>query len=257
MSENNAVAVIVKDDFKAVEVLGEQPGALAELLRENVGTEMSAFDLPRIKVPSGGGQFWAYQTAAGPVSTPTIEGVIVLKKQGKSYWAVSYDDATETTPPDCHSDDCITGIGTPGGACSQCPLNKYESAAKGDGKACKDQVDIAIITRDGIIPTVIQVPPTSLKSLKQYGIMMMGSGKSIHDVVTRFSLHVEKKQGKDTAIIDFSSAGLVPDEMKRFIRAYKADVAALYESSKRKPEQDVTPEYDSRPMEDGDAPQFS
>lgn len=253
--QTTAVATITADEFKALAVLGTRPGALAELIKENVGSEISAFDLPRIKVPTGGGQFWQFTNALGPQSTPFLEGVIAHVHRSKSRWDISYDDATETTPPDCSSFDCVTGIGKPGGDCATCPYNQYESDAKGSGKACKDLADVFLITRSGIMPTVIQVPRTSLKSLKKYGIAIMDAGLSIHDVVTRFTLHTEKKAGKDTAIIDMASAGPIPDEMKAFIRAYKNDIIALLEKSRPTPEKAVEP--DSRPTEDGAAPTFS
>ena len=254
MSKTTAVAIIEPSEFKALAVLGPQPGALAELIRENVGSEISAFDLPRIKVPTGGGTFWTYQSAEGPQSSPSLQGIIALKHATKSRWDVDYDDATETTPPDCHSVDGITGIGSPGGNCADCPFNQYESASKGTGKACKDMADLFIITKDGIVPTAIQVPRTSLKPLKQYGITIMNAGLSIHDVLTEFTLHSEKKGGKDTAIIDFKSLGPIPDEMRAFVRAYKADIQELVAKSVRQAEKPVE---DDRPTEDGEAPSFS
>ena len=254
MSKETAIAIIEPSEFKALAVLGTEPGALAELIRENVGSEISAFDLPRIKVPTGGGTFWNFQTAEGPVSTPFLEGIIACKHATKSRWEIEYDDATEMTPPDCHSADGIIGIGKPGGACADCPFNQYETATKGAGKACKDMADLFIITRTGIVPTAIQVPRTSLKSLKQYGIQIMNAGLSIHDVLTKFTLHSEKKGGKDTAIIDFASMGPIPDEMRAFVRAYKRDIQDLIAKSVRQPE---TPVEDTRPTEDGAAPTFS
>lgn len=254
MSKNDAVAIIEPNEFKALAVLGNEPGALAELIRENIGTDISVFDLPRIKVPTGGGTFWNYQTAEGPQSTPALEGIIACKHATKSRWDVDYDDASETTPPDCHSADGITGIGKPGGDCATCPFNQYETATKGSGKACKDMADLFIITRNGIVPTAIQVPRTSLKSLKQYGIQIMNAGLSIHDVLTKFTLRTEKKAGKDTAIIEFSSLGPVPDEMRAFVRAYKKDIQDLIAKSVRQAETVVE---DNRPTEDGEAPTFS
>jgi len=240
MSKNTetAVAIIQPSDFKAVAILGEQPGALAELLHENVGEDISAFDLPRNKVPGGGGTFWEVQTADGPKSESFMDGIIVAVKKGKSYWKVAYDDATEMTPPDCNSEDMITGIGDPGGECRTCPLNDFKTATKGDGKACGDKCDIYIITKTGIVPNAIQIPPTSLKNLKQYGIMLMDSGSRLEDVVTRFSLTTEMKQGKKTAIVNFASCGRVPDEMKSFVKAYMRDVKDLILSTtaKRDPE---------------------
>ena len=257
-NETTALATIASSDFRAVAVLGEKPGALAELIKENIGSEISIFDLPRIKVPSGGGQFWNYQTAAGPVSTPEVEGVVVYINRTKSRWDVDYDDATETTPPDCHSTDCLNGVGAPGGTCATCPFNQYESAAKGSGKACKDLADVFIITKNGIMPTAIQVPRTSLKSLKKYGITIMDAGLSVHDVLTKFTLHVEKKAGKDTAIIDMTSAGPIPEDMRAFVRAYKRDIEELIrQSNSRNVAKDVTPAETQNPAEDGAAPTFS
>ena len=254
-TDSKEVALTSPSEFKAVEILGTRPGALAELIKENIGADISAFDLPRIKVPTGGGQFWQFVTAMGPQSTPSLEGVIAHVHRSKSRWEVSYDDATETTPPDCSSFDCITGIGSPGGDCATCPFNQYESDAKGSGKACKDLADVFIITRTGIMPTVVQVPRTSLKSLKKYGIAIMDAGLSIHDVLTKLTLHTEKKAGKDTAIIDFTSSGPIPDEMKAFVRAYKNDIVALLEKSRPAMEKQVEP--DTRPTDDGAAPTFS
>lgn len=254
-TESTAIAVVSTSDFRAVEILGPQPGALAQLIKENVGEDISAFDLPRIKVPTGGGQFWGYQTAAGPQSAPFIEGIITHIHRSKSRWDVDYDDATETTPPDCQSFDCVTGIGNPGGDCAACPYNQYETATKGSGKACKDLADVFIITKTGIMPTAIQVPRTSLKQLKKYGITIMDAGLSVHDVLTKFSLHSEKKAGKDTAIIDMTAVGPVPEDMKAFIRAYKKDIEALLERSRPIAAPEAAP--DSRPNEDGAAPSFS
>lgn len=254
MAKNETALALTQDDFKAVAILGAQPGALAELIRENVGEDITPFDLPRIKVPSGGGIFWGYETATGPVSTPSVEGIIVHVHKSKSYWSVSLDDSTDNTPPDCMSFDCITGQGNPGGDCARCPMNKYESAQKGSGKACKDAADIYIITKTGIMPTIIQVPPTSLKALKKYGITIMDGGLRMSDVVTKFSLHSEKKSGKDTAIIDMAVAGPAPEGMKAFIASYKRDIVELLERSR--PAAETVIGTDSRPVEDGQAPTF-
>jgi hypothetical protein len=257
MAKNEtAVAVVSPSEFKAVAILGDQPGALVDLIKENVGSEISAYDLPRIKVPTGGGTFWNYQTAAGPISTPYIEGIIALVNKTKSFWQVSYDEAKETTPPDCYSIDCENGIGEPGGLCIECPYNEYGSDERGEGKKCKDMADVFIITRDGIVPTAIQLARTSLKQIKQYGITIMNAGLSIHDVITKFTLHSEKKAGKDTAIIDMVSSGPVPEEMRAFVRSYKRDIQSLIEASRKRVEKPVE-QTDTRPPEDGAAPQFS
>ena len=50
MAKNDALAVITPSDFRAVAIVGTEPGALAEMIRENVGN-LSSFD----PAPGGSG----------------------------------------------------------------------------------------------------------------------------------------------------------------------------------------------------------
>ena len=43
-----------------------------------------------------------------------------------------------SNPPDCGSFDGITGTGTPGGICKNCPFNQFGSG-EGKSKACKNR----------------------------------------------------------------------------------------------------------------------
>lgn len=227
----NEVAV-VDCEFKAVAVIGSDPNALTLMIEENIGADMTAFDLPRVKVPSGGGSFWEVMTLAGVKPAEYLEGVIMARVDGKKYWEKGVDEsAGEKTPPDCRSEDRVNGVGLPGGLCRDCKLNEFESAKKGTGKACRDFSDLYILQKESVLPTVIQVPPTSLKNLKQYGVNLMNFGCSIHDVVTRFSLTSEMKGGSKTAIIKFESVSPVADDMKAFVKAYSTSVKELVKAS--------------------------
>lgn len=253
----NAVALI--DEFKAVAIIGSDQNALTKMIEENIGADMTAFDLPRVKVPAGGGSFWEVMTLAGVKPAESIEGVIMARTDGKKYWEKGVDEAAgEKTPPDCRSEDRVHGYGNPGGLCRDCKLNEFESAKKGSGKACRDFTDLYILQKESVLPTVIQVPPTSLKNLKQYGVNLMNFGCSIHDVVTRFSLASEMKSGSKTAIIQFESVSPVPEEMKPFIKGYSASVKALVQESidNARKMQDTQPESDTAAAaaEDGQAP---
>lgn len=230
MAKNDAVAVIETSEFKAVAIVGMEPGALAEMIRENVGNDLSAFDLPRLKVPAGGGSFWEVQTAEGPKPAEFVDGVILDRKDKKKYWEKSQDEAAgETSPPDCYSDDRIFGIGMPGGECAKCPYNEYNTAKKGAGKACKDFSELGILKKDSVMPFMIQVPATSLKNLKQYGMILVDSAKSMSRVVTRFSLTTENKGGNKTSIINFKSAGDLPEEMVPFVKEYQRSLKEMLE----------------------------
>lgn len=246
------LAIINSGEFRAVAVIGDTGENLMELLQENVGEQISVFDFAKLTVPSGGGEFWSIPSADGAKVEKEIEGVVLLRKSGKAYWQVSMDDSTELTPPDCSSEDGMIGIGTPGGTCAQCPLNRFETAAKGKGKACKDKCDIFILTKNGVLPMIIQVPPTSLRSFKQYGMLLLDAGKDISKVLTKFSLVSETRSGKKTAIIQFKSGGDIGPEMHPFVAKYKETIKSLMENAKRSGE---TIEYQGY-ASDGEAPKF-
>ena len=49
-----------------------------------------------------------------------IDGVILAVVHGRQFYSKPYGGG-EPSPPDCISPDRVTGVGNPGGACSQCP----------------------------------------------------------------------------------------------------------------------------------------
>jgi len=250
-----AVALIGAADFRAVAVIGETGENLMELLRENVGEQISVFDFNKLTVPAGGGDHWTVPTPDGSKMEKEIEGVILIRKSGKSYWKVSLDDSTENTPPDCSSENGLVGIGDPGGICADCPLNAYESAQKGKGKACKDKCDIFLLTKTGTLPLIIQVPPTSLKNFKQYGMLLLDAGQDISKVLTKLTLTIETKSGKKTSIIQFRSGGQVDPAMYGFIGKYKETLRELMETAKaaHDPAAEAPP---ADVAQDGEAPSF-
>lgn len=250
----NAVAVIESSEFAAVAIIGNDPTALAEMIRENVGDDLTPFDLPRISVPAGGGSFWEVQTAAGPKPAEYIDGVILLRKDKKKYWEKSKDESGgETTPPDCSSEDRTIGHGKPGGVCAECPFNEFNTAKKGSGKACRDFAELYILKKDSMMPTVIQVPATSLKNLKQYGMILVDSVKNMSAVITRFSLTSEMKSGSKTAIVNFKAIGDVPADMIGFVKEYQKTVRGLLDRPAAPPA--AEPAGESQPVEtDGPAP---
>lgn len=261
MAKNNeqeaaAVALVGSTDFRAVAVIGETGENLMDLLRENVGDQISVFDFAKLTVPPGGGDHWSIPTADGTKMEKEVEGVILMRKSGKAYWRLSLDDSTENTPPDCSSDDGQVGIGEPGGVCATCPLNQYETAAKGKGKACKDKCDIFLLTKTGILPLVIQVPPTSLKNFKQYGMLLLDAGKDISKVLTKLSLSVETKSGKKTAIIQFRSGGDVDPSMYPFVAEYKRSLKAMVEANPAAQDPVAVKQATDVPTTDGEAPTF-
>jgi hypothetical protein len=191
-------------------------------------------------VPAGGASFWEEQTAEGPKPAEYVDGVILLRKDKKKFWEKGADEAGgEITPPDCHSDDRIFGHGNPGGECNKCAYNEFKTAKKGEGKACRDFTELYILKKNSVMPTVVQVPATSLKNLKQYGMILVDSAKNMSAVVTRFSLTAEQKGGAKTAIINFKSVGDIPADMKGFVKEYQRSIKEMLENQPIVEQQEV------------------
>ncbi len=129
---------------------------------------------PRLKVPSGGTV--QYELPGGDPEAPdyarSIEAVILYSHDAFAYWPMKKEGG-ENVPPVCSSLDGKTGIGLPGGACAQCPFNKYETATDSQGnatkgKACKNMKHLYIIRDGDSMPILFSLPPTSLSSFKEF-----------------------------------------------------------------------------------------
>ena len=96
------------------------------------------FQLDRVKLPAGGGT--AFEVPAddgeGTDMVKELRGVILFNHPAYAMYRDKY--AGGNAAPDCSSFDGITGCGNPGGACADCPYNKFGS---GDGKSklCKNK----------------------------------------------------------------------------------------------------------------------
>lgn len=88
-----------KNDFA---VLAEGSELAAAMLENGDGSPFMESDFPRVKTPSGGGEFWTINGANGMESTAAIEGVIVLRTQKGVLWK---SDETSNEKPVLVSDD--------------------------------------------------------------------------------------------------------------------------------------------------------
>ena len=181
------------------------PDAL-ETVREIMSSEdFSASDLDRIKVPAAGGLMWEIPTAEGSRDSREIRGIILLSKIGRAYWQSKYSG--ENSKPDCVSLD---------GQCAACPFNQYESAAEGAGKACKETRTLLVLQEDELIPTVLRVPPSSIKELKQFLLRLAKKGLRLSHVASVLTLERDKSAGGITySKIKFAAAdALTPEQRK-------------------------------------------
>lgn len=164
---------------------------VAEILADTfTGQQVSAWDLPRAPMPSGGALQWTMESPlTGTVSVSELEGIVVAHRVGRAYWE---NDDVLGQPPNCSSDDGVTGRGNPGGSCDTCPLSDFGSDSKERGQACKQQQIVLMLRPDNFIPLVIALPPTSLRAWKQYIIALGGAAIRPWRVVTSLSLAADR-----------------------------------------------------------------
>jgi hypothetical protein len=228
-NETNAVAVKEENNFA---IFNDKDLDLATLLEDNMGDEeFTPLDLERIIVPAGGGTTFEVPTLEGMDDVKELEAIIIHIMPAKSYWEGEYDG--ENVPPDCTSIDGIHGTGNPGGLCSECPFNEYGSAAKGSGKACKDQRNVFILPKDAILPFTLSVPPTSIKPLKKYMTSLTRFGKSLYSVSTKISLEKTKSgSGITYSRLVFKAGDPLTTEQAALVKQYKKAFKQIFEHTK-------------------------
>jgi hypothetical protein len=199
-------------------------------IAENIGVGgITEFDFDRIKIPAGGGLAFNVTTLEGEDSEKTITGVIVLARDARAYWQKSLDEGGGNQPPDCHSNDGIVGIGTPGGDCAKCSFAQFGSDTKvvngatvqGRGQACKAIRQLFLLRNDSLLPVVLALPPTSLKAAKQYMLRLAGQGVPYWAVVTKIGLEqTQNAGGIKYSKATFAFAGMLSDDQKAKAKQY-------------------------------------
>jgi len=199
-------------------------GAMSEAMKTNMeGETLSVFDLERVRVPSGGGIAWEVLDEAGePQPVKALDGIVVFTKLGRSYWAKGIDESGGGSPPDCSSPDAVRGVGKPGGLCHDCELAQWGSAGDGGrGQACSQRRFVFVLREGATLPTVISVPPTSLKPLKKWLFALANRGVPYFGAVTRFSLEKTKNAaGIEYAQVKPSTVRTLAPEEVELVKAF-------------------------------------
>jgi len=206
------------------------------IIADNLGDEdLTERDLPRIKIPAGGGRTWEIPTLTGVEALQVLDGIVVHFKLTRAYWEPG---APQGGPPACVSDNGVVGVGDPGGACKTCPHAQYGTATNdkgepGPGQACNAK-EIWFMLRPGsFLPVCLALPATSLKAAKQYRVGTLGSaGMRLPSVVTHVALEQAKSGAGDTFSRAVPSVGgvLSPDEAAA-AQAYAARFRPLFDAA--------------------------
>lgn len=207
---------------------------MAEVLAENVGgSNLSAFDFQRVRVPAGGGLAWEVTNGdTGAVeSVGSFDGIVTAWNDQKAYWAQGLDaQGAVAGPPDCFSLDCVQGNGKPGILCAQCPFNQFGTAKGGQarGKACKDTRLLFVNMPGDVLPQLVIVPPTSLKGVRAYFLRLAARGVPYWRAVTTFKLTRDKNAGGiPYSKVELTCAGVLQGEHAQAVAGYAATIKMM------------------------------
>jgi hypothetical protein len=216
--------------------LNHDPAELRAILQQNLGTtELTERNLPRVKVPTGGATTWTIPTPFGVDTSPDLTGVLVYFKRTRAYWP---SKKLTGEPPVCVSGDGIRGVGQPGGACRQCPLNVFGSASQlqgGDadakGKACKEREVWFLLRTGGFLPVVLSLPSMSLEPAEKYRINLSSGGVPLEAVETTITLRQETGPEGPFAIAEPKFSAQLTEDDRRRAREYAADLRPQFEAA--------------------------
>lgn len=225
---------------------------LMEILQENVGGQITEFDLQRAKVPTGGMTAWVLPSLDGEDEIVTnIDGIIVYHREPRAYWEQSIDEGGGNNPPDCSSVDGKFGVGNPGGDCETCPMAEWGSKDHGEsrGQACKQMKLIFLLRPESLLPMALFLPPTSIKPVRQYLLGLASEGKHYSSAVTRLSLVKERSaDGIEYAKVKLTRLSTLDDEQVRGVREYSQGIRGALDTV-TVTEADVADEGDPYPSE--------
>jgi len=241
-SKSTELAIVEASDYPAL--FGGDID-VAEVMAENFGgpDALGPNDLEQVKIPAGGATTWELPSLEGPVAEKTLTGIILARRSTRRFWQESLDDADEASAPDCASDDAITGRGlygpsstsNPSGSCKGCPMSQWGSGSE-DGndrgpQACKENWLLYVLRPGSVLPTVLSLPPTSLKACKQYMVQLSQAAKPMWAVVTSIGLKAETSGKLKYSTATFQVDSQVDPAHLGTVKEFAATVKAIGEPS--------------------------
>ena len=180
---------------------------------------------PRVKIPGAG--MLQFELPSGdperPAYTGTLTGVILFSHATCAFWPGGKDE-DDNAPPLCFSVDGKQGIGEPGGLCATCEFNKYDTAVKGKGKACKNMRVLYLLRSGDAMPIQLALPPTSLKPWRDfYGQAFGVRRRAVFGSLVEIGLKKANNGSNDYSVATFRLLGDFTGEKLAQVKAYAAD----------------------------------
>jgi len=240
----------VVNDFGPLATLAGDASPHREALEANAAGNLDLWSLDGIKVPAGGTTSWEL-AELGLDNAPHIDGVMLWMHNVRVYYDEPFTGAGG--PPSCTSNDCETGVPRAvngealdyGGACHACPKSRFGTATneKGDlgaGQACSERKIILLLVEGlGILPIRLSAPPTSVKAVERYSIMVLANKHALRywHAVTRLKLKKEaNKGGIEYSAVEPEFLGALSEDMRAAADAYRDDIlASTIDAATRQP----------------------
>ena len=203
-------------------------GDLAQAVAEEMDG-LGALNFDRVKIPAGGSISFELpgEDEDNPESSPALVGVILDHHAVNAYWRDAFSGGN--AQPDCSSIDGKKGLVRETGEakdCASCPYNQFGS--DGRGKACKNMHRLYILQEGNPVPIILALPPSSLKSLRDYiGKKILLKGFRCFQVITKITLKKEKNADDivySRAVFAFQDA--LTEEQQKQIEGMRAMVKA-------------------------------
>lgn len=224
MSKNELA--VTSENFDLQILAGDMAEALAEEM-DGLGT--IPFD--KVKIPSGGSVAFEVPTddEDNPDTVKELVGVILYHHPVNGYWKNKYDG--QNNQPDCTSYDGKVGILAETGECRNCATcvhNQFGSDENGRGKACKNMHRCYLLREGNPIPIILTLPPTSLKSLRDYiGKKIVIKGMRSYQVITKITLKKDTSgDGITYSKAVFTPIGTLEGEKLEMAKQYAESVKA-------------------------------
>lgn len=229
-----------KSDFVLVKMAGDTSNTgLAETIKQGLGgMELRLFDLPQVTVPSGKSKAWSIPDetkSSGARSLDVLEGVVITSYQTRGYWPGDGKESNHK-PPECRSDDAVTGIGTPGGSCEECPLSSWGPKVNGKSAPppCKQFTHVLLLEKDSLLPINLRIPGTSQSAWRSYSIAAFSKAKRLNSIITSVSLDSHTSNtGEPYQTMKFSASGELDDLETEAMRQYGAMMNKTIEDYRR------------------------
>lgn len=203
------------------------------ILRESLapGETLGVSNLPTIKIPSGGGKNWEMPDGSAQAE---IKGILVMRQPVRAYWSSAFTGGG--APPDCSSEDAVSGVGlfgklsdgNPSGLCKECPMSKYGSG-KDNGQGCRAITRLFLLTPEFAIPVMVTLPPTSFGPAQDFVVLNAAQRKHVSSFETIIGLTQAQNKGGITYSVAMFKKGvdLAPEQAALTLK-YAQEMAPLF-----------------------------